>query len=863
MNILDMMNKLAALSEPVNESKDETFTHKGGVKATDEKGVTHKGKYGSEYQGDSDDEELDSGKKKAKKAAKAPAAGEKRGRGRGRPTKGADKDGNVMKPDWSAFGVQKNTKLKPWDKSKTTKHTSLKDWVDRLQAALNEEGQLTATPMMGAQAIKDASGKQVATASTPQAAQAITKGEIQIGGEGDLDEAKNHMGETEYNTYFGWKVASRKAGAKSFTGDRDIDQGLDASGKGVSEWDGVSGSVYDDAHKKGAPEELDERADDRDEWDSNMPGYRGGFGEREREDDEGYANSREEDEAWNRAQAKPVRGPGMNEALIGKNSQMARYTHPDIENKAKKDPADSKYDTAAGRRNTKDDVKAKQEKDKTKKVAEGEKHTAMKKANRSAERVAQGYNSLPNSVPGTGKKISQNFKGTGIKHPVDHKSTNAQNFPEKTAAAAKFKAGYKVGKVSEGRVKELSMDLADKTMKDADFKKKYGETKAEMRASVAKKPADKKPVKESILRESSETLKHIINTFKHEVRNFVNGEEMDDDLYNALYDFYAATGEMPYGTMKARTGDPYQWVAERFDKDVLDHDVPVDESRDESYRPENVPAVYRKQAGQDFPATLDQVKRNSSMSDLSNLKARHAQEKADPWAAPTGDKFFESLDRQLAGLLKEDTKSVKEGMNITTNQGLEGPDSVTISATDDDADQLLSIVRQAGLGVFGGDETEAVATDSEVAPSEPGADIDVVDDHDDMLSLIKKMTGGQTAAPESEAEEEVEEDAAGQFNAQDENSWESDAEQESEQEAEAESDTEEAEEKDEEKLDEAYANDADKAFIADMDFMQNVITGGLNRQKRTQSVGNPVTIAATPLKESTDLLSDYRKLSGM
>jgi hypothetical protein len=45
--------------------------------------------------------------------------------------------------------------------------------------------------------------------------------------------------------------------------------------------------------------------------------------------------------------------------------------------------------------------------------------------------------------------------------------------------------------------------------------------------------------------------------------------------------------------------------------------------------------------------------------------------------------------------------------------------------------------------------------------------------------------------------------------------------------------------------------------------MTNVITGGLNRQKRNQSVGNPVTIASTPMKESADLLSDFRKLSGL
>jgi hypothetical protein len=62
-------------------------------------------------------------------------------------------------------------------------------------------------------------------------------------------EAKNHMGETEYNTYAGWKAACRKAGADKFEGDRDICQAM-KDGKGMGEWDGEKGSVYDDSHKK-------------------------------------------------------------------------------------------------------------------------------------------------------------------------------------------------------------------------------------------------------------------------------------------------------------------------------------------------------------------------------------------------------------------------------------------------------------------------------------------------------------------------------------------------------------------------------------------------------------------------------------
>ena len=71
--------------------------------------------------------------------------------------------------------------------------------------------------------------------------------------------------------------------------------------------------------------------------------------------------------------------------------------------------------------------------------------------------------------------------------------------------------------------------------------------------------------------ENTETLKHIVNRFKHEVKNFLNGHDLDTDLYHALFDYYSDHGEMPYGTQKARDGDPYEWVTMRFDRDVHDY----------------------------------------------------------------------------------------------------------------------------------------------------------------------------------------------------------------------------------------------------------------------------------------------------
>ncbi|TFH08897.1 MAG: hypothetical protein E4H14_05520 [Candidatus Thorarchaeota archaeon] len=37
-------------------------------------------------------------------------------------------------------------------------------------------------------------------------------------------------------------------------------------------------------------------------------------------------------------------------------------------------------------------------------------------------------------------------------------------------------------------------------------------------------------------------------------------EELPEPLFNKLFSIFMNSGEMPYGTAKARTGDPHQWV---------------------------------------------------------------------------------------------------------------------------------------------------------------------------------------------------------------------------------------------------------------------------------------------------------------
>jgi hypothetical protein len=51
-----------------------------------------------------------------------------------------------------------------------------------------------------------------------------------------------------------------------------------------------------------------------------------------------------------------------------------------------------------------------------------------------------------------------------------------------------------------------------------------------------------------------------------DVKDFTQTGDMSNALYDALYDYYF--DDMPYGTKKARDGDPHEWVSDRFAQDI-------------------------------------------------------------------------------------------------------------------------------------------------------------------------------------------------------------------------------------------------------------------------------------------------------
>jgi hypothetical protein len=134
--------------------------------------------------------------------------------------------------------------------------------------------------------------------------------------------------------------------------------------------------------------------------------------------------------------------------------------------------------------------------------------------------------------------------------------------------------------------------------------------------------------------------------------------------------------------------------------------------------------------------------------------------------AKVNEYAFESLDQQLNALLNE-SEEVSEGLSVSISKGQQNsPDSVTITAQDQEAEHLLAFVKNAGLGLFGDDNADTHSSAMSVqpshgAPDEVGAggiDIGVVDGHDGMMGLMQKLSGIQSGGAEDYADEEGDEE---------------------------------------------------------------------------------------------------------
>jgi len=570
-------------------------------------------------------------------------------RGKGRPPKNADSSGEVKSYDSSELSKAMGMGKAPKPTGKPSVKHSLKEYLDQLDKVLNEADAYTTAPMPGAVAVKDASGKVVATAKNPQAAAAFQKGDITLGGdeqgmaEGEMDE-----GVLDELSPQLMKRAVKKADTmmnKNYYDDNH-NATYDYANQGSRIQHGID-------KRAGKPTEYTKA----DAYIKSEPGANTAKGHR-----------------------MPV---GMEEGDIGKHNNANTGFEALVRKLTPKYGKESAMKIAGAQ---------------LKKMSEAEapQHFAQSSPLSTANRgVLEGKKTVKKDdrAEKDGKKVTKD-----LEYDMGHKG--------KDDAKAE-RAGKKV-------TKDIEYDDKKKKIKEAvkpDFLDldKDGNKKEPMKQAAK----DKKKVKEG--------MEHHLQAARLE------------------------------GKSHALRKMPYNCTHEDMEEARCYHDG-YKEGLDECYG--QMPILGRTRVGEMGQGPEVDTMASYGADDLGEMdKTSYMKQQAIKTPGGTFKAFgqtmhdsnvldefaFEALDKQLNAILEG--KEVSEGMTVSISKGQQGaPDSVSVSAQDGEADQLLSIIKSAGMGLFGGEEQGFNAPQG-TAGAHGG--ISVVDDHDGMMALMKKLSGGE------------------------------------------------------------------------------------------------------------------------
>jgi hypothetical protein len=174
------------------------------------------------------------------------------------------------------------------------------------------------------------------------------------------------------------------------------------------------------------------------------------------------------------------------------------------------------------------------------------------------------------AIPGTQSKV--------VNNPMQDFEEDIEEAVEEDLAEMMRLSGLQLNEKAVSKQQQKFMGMVHAMQKGEKVKGASAELKKAAKGMSKKAAKDfastkhsglpKQVTEDVMLDEGGNALRHITNRFKHEVKSFMNNGNMAENLYDALYDYYLDTGEMPYGIAKAREGDPYAWVEERFYADM-------------------------------------------------------------------------------------------------------------------------------------------------------------------------------------------------------------------------------------------------------------------------------------------------------
>jgi len=694
MDFKSLLSQLDQLTEATEKTKT-------GIKHTAEPGG-----YGRK-----DDEDEEGNKVKDTSAEK---------KGRGRPKKATSTSGEDKKYDFSAFGVTKgkDVKLPKHDKKKTTKH-SLKEYLDQLESALNEAEQIQIKP--ASQMPKKPGETSQTQPGQPQQVQGQAQQNTQVIAQGDktLGTVNNPQLAQQIKQSIG-------KGEMTLNPDQQMKEGS-----------GYDGSEPLDLSKNPSVNDVFKRA----LYIYDYEGYGNDMDYSEDDAIDQYVAQKFGQDVLNkltnaRNQSYFGRDDGKGPGGGGRTSNLGTSSAPGGNFRTTKAGVMNKQDA----KTMKGQVSNRLGRHPEPNLPEGDigKHN----------NATTGFDALVRKLtPKYGKEAATKIAGSQMKKikeadqpPRDALASpltfeakkpdaNKNGIPD-YAEDGKGKNDLKKKKVKEDMDSESNTDKK-KCPPMSHIKKMCQDGKSVAEICKMHPDCDQKELKQMVADCKKKMVKEGMNTRLKAARHAGKSHALGKQGYNCSYDdmeesrhyhegFKEGLDEC-YGQM------PIQGYVGEVEGSMPAATVPGMASQEQHGGMDE---------GNAFTAALKRTPTGGKFSVGGDTYTDRSSIEESPFA-------FEALDKQLNALL-ESKEDVAEGMTVSISKGQQGaPDSVSVSAQDGEADQLLSIIKSAGLGLFGGDEQNGYGAPQGGQPQHGG--LDVVGDHDGMMALIKKVTGGEAS----------------------------------------------------------------------------------------------------------------------
>ena len=189
------------------------------------------------------------------------------------------------------------------------------------------------------------------------------------------------------------------------------------------------------------------------------------------------------------------------------------------------------------------------------------------------------------------------------------------------------------------------------------------------------------------IREAPQSVHDILQAFPQEVNAFKTDPDFDildhEEFYEALFNMYLDSGEMPYGTAKARTGDPAQWIT---DKLHMEFTRPERQRNDIGPNP----SKYANVPGREYDADDEEEARAMAKKDKEDERRAWGRSKESKDTNEAPEDLFVDLEQDLSDI--ESLATQITDADIDTLQRY--PDS-----NDDWANQIKDIVQKIKLNI--------------------------------------------------------------------------------------------------------------------------------------------------------------------